>query len=462
MNSPVAIRVENVSKAYTVWSSPFARVYGPMMDRLGRLPLLPASASGVCNRLSCDASRTFWALRDLSFEIEKGDSIGVIGRNGSGKSTLLQILAGTLQPTAGEATVYGDVGALLELGSGFDPEFTGRENVYLSAAIRGMTRREIDAKFGEIAEFADIGEFMEQPLKTYSSGMVVRLGFAVSACLRPDVLIVDEALSVGDIFFQQKCLRHMEERMRGITKILVSHDLQAVLTATSFAYVLDRGKLAFAGPSNEAVEFYVRMSHNEQVAPSPVTMLPQDLSEISIDGRGLKNFPWREVAAAERSGVGDIRIDRVAVTDTAGGPIGTVQAGMRIVVRSWVTCRTPKPHVLAGYILTDRLGNRICGENTCSVAGGVFSLAAGEHLIQLEFDWPEIQPGDYTITPGIGEGTQPLQHVVQCWAHHVGKFTAVSPGKAVHCIFNNPIQGMKVSAITGHARRQREATYQAR
>jgi len=459
--SDAASRVDALSKAYTGWSSPFARVSGPLMCRAGRLPLLPAPIRGVCERLSSDASRTFWALRDLSFEIKKGDSVGVIGRNGSGKSTLLQILAGTLQPTMGEATVYGSVGALLELGSGFDPEFTGRENVNLSAAIRGLTRREIAAKFAEIAEFADIGEFMERPLKTYSSGMVVRLGFAVSACLRPDVLIVDEALSVGDIFFQQKCLRHMEERMRGITKILVSHDLQAVLTATSYAYVLDRGRVAFAGPSKEAVEFYVKMSHNEQEAPAPVTMLPRAPSERWINGGELANLPWREVAATERSGVGDIRIDRVAVTDPSGRPIGTVQAGTRVVVRSWVTCLAPKPHVLAGYILTDRLGHWICGENTCSVANGVFHLAAGEHLIQLEFDWPEIQPGDYTITPGIGEGTEPLNHVIQCWAHHVARFTAISPGKAVHCIFNNPIRGMEVSAITGSAKQRREATYQA-
>ncbi len=449
MNSPVAIRTNSLSKAYTVWSSPAARLHGPLLGRLGQLPFLPSAARDLCERMSHQAFRNFYALREVSIEVCKGESIGIIGRNGSGKSTLLQILAGTLRPTDGEVAVDGSVAALLELGSGFDAEFTGRENVYLNAAIRGMSRRQTDAKFSEIAEFAEIGDFIDQPIKTYSSGMVVRLAFAVSACLQPEILIVDEALSVGDIFFQQKCMRHMEQGMHGVTKVLVTHDLQAVLTATNRAYVLNQGEVVFGGSSKDAVEFYIRMAHNAQsggptaAAPTPVSALPK----ADLDRRSLADLPWREVQAAERSGAGDIRIDRVAVTDAADLPIGTVQAGDRIVVRSWVTCLVPKAHVLAGYILTDRLGTWICGENTCSVSDGVFPLAAGEHLIQLEFDWPEIQPGEYTITPGIGEGTQPLRHVIQCWAHHVAKFTAISPQKAVHCLFNNPLKEFRVRSL---------------
>ena len=412
-------------------------------------------ARGMCaSACRGNSFRNFYALRDISFVVRQGDSVGIIGRNGSGKSTLLQILAGTLRPTTGEVAVNGSVAALLELGSGFDPEFTGRENVYLSAAIRGLTRRETDAKFAEIAEFADIGEFIEQPIKTYSSGMAVRLAFAVSACLRPDVLIVDEALSVGDIFFQQKCLRHMEERMQGVTKLLVTHDLQAVLNATSHTYVLDRGGIVFAGPTKDAVEFYIKMSHSEPIElPTGATVPALAFPDSGLDRRALDKLPWREVKVQERSGRSDIRIDRVAVTDNAGLPVGTVRAGDRIVVHSWVTCLIPKANVLAGYILSDRIGNWICGENSCSVANGVFPLTAGEHLIRLQFDWPEIQPGEYTITPGIGEGTEPLRHVIQCWAHNVAKFTAVSPNKAVHCIFNNPLQGLQVHSLDAFGNR---------
>ena len=245
--SSTAITVENVSKAYTVWSSPGARLHGPLLGRLGQLPFLPGGARALCKRLSHDAFRNYYALRDVSLEIRRGASVGILGRNGSGKSTLLQLLAGTLTPTQGDVTVTGSIAALLELGSGFDAEFTGRENVYLNAAIRGMTRRQTDAKFDEIVAFADIGDFIDQPIKTYSSGMMVRLAFAVSVCLKPEVLLVDEALSVGDIFFQQKCIRHMQEAMKDVTKVLVTHDLQAVRSVTEYAYVLDHGEIAFQG-----------------------------------------------------------------------------------------------------------------------------------------------------------------------------------------------------------------------
>lgn len=278
---------------------------GRFWGRLGQLPFLPSGARDVCKRLSRNSFRNFYALRDISFVVRQGDSVGIIGRNGSGKSTLLQILAGTLRPTTGEVAVNGSVAALLELGSGFDPEFTGRENVYLSAAIRGLTRRETDAKFAEIAEFADIGEFIEQPIKTYSSGMAVRLAFAVSACLRPDVLIVDEALSVGDIFFQQKCLRHMEERMQGVTKLLVTHDLQAVLNATSHTYVLDRGGIVFAGPTKDAVEFYIKMSHSEPIelptgatVPALAFPTPASTAAPSTSCRGARSRYKSAVGAA--------------------------------------------------------------------------------------------------------------------------------------------------------------------
>ena len=173
------------------------------------MPFLPTRARDWCNRHSSQSFRNFHALKNISFTVRRGESVGIIGRNGSGKSTLLQIIAGTLMPTEGEVTVNGSVAALLELGSGFNPEFTGRENVYMNAAIRGMSKEETDAKFGEIVAFADIGDFVDQPTKTYSSGMLVRLAFAVSVCVEPELLIVDEALSVGDVFFQQKCFQRI-------------------------------------------------------------------------------------------------------------------------------------------------------------------------------------------------------------------------------------------------------------
>lgn len=202
--------------------------------------------------------REFWALRGVSFRVYRGRSFGIIGRNGSGKSTLLQMVAGTLRPSEGTCrTLARRTAALLELGSGFNPEFSGRENVYVNGAILGLSRREIDRRFDEILDFAEIGDFAEQPIKTYSSGMVVRLAFAVQVCVEPDLLIVDEALSVGDMFFQEKCFRRIDQMMgRGMTLMFVSHDARAVQTLCEDAMILDHGTNVFCGSASEAVDRY--------------------------------------------------------------------------------------------------------------------------------------------------------------------------------------------------------------
>ena len=443
VSSDPVIAVKNLSKSYTIWSSPAARLHGPLLGQIGQWPFLPVATRTFCRRVSHESFRNFYALHDVSFEVQRGESVGIIGLNGAGKSTLLQILAGTLMPTTGTLSVQGSVAALLELGSGFNSEFTGRENVYLNAAIRGLTKKETDAKFDEIVEFAGIGEFIEQPIKTYSSGMMVRLAFAVSACVVPDVLIVDEALSVGDVFFQQKCARHMQEKMKGRTKILVTHDLHAVVSFADRVYVLDRGQILFGGPPREAVEAYIKLAHNEgfrQSVAAPASM-------PSAGGGPLAELPWQEVKPETRSGAGQIIIERVAVTDVTGAALPVIQARDRVIVRMILACALAKDQVLVGYTIFDRLGNLICGENTCSVAAGIFQLAAGRHLVQFEFDWPEIRPGEYTMTIGVGEGTDPMNHVIQCWAHTVTKFTAISPGKVIHCLFNNPLANLKVNAL---------------
>ncbi|HEU4321797.1 MAG TPA: ABC transporter ATP-binding protein [Roseiflexaceae bacterium] len=206
--------------------------------------------------------REFWALRDVSFSIERGESVGIIGRNGSGKSTLLQMIAGTLAPTTGEISVKGRVAALLELGSGFNPEFTGRENVFLNGAILGIERAEMETHFDEIALFAEIGDFMDQPVKTYSSGMVVRLAFAVQAIVQKEILIVDEALAVGDEAFQRKCMRKLEEfRAEGGTVLLVTHSTQAIVRQCSRAIWIHEGRVRADGPSKIVSEIYQRFVH---------------------------------------------------------------------------------------------------------------------------------------------------------------------------------------------------------
>lgn len=209
--------------------------------------------------------REFWALRNVSFEVHRGESVGIVGVNGSGKSTLLQIIAGTLTPTQGTVAVRGRVGALLELGSGFNPDFTGRENVYLAGAILGLSRREVDDRFDDIAGFADIGDFLDQPVKTYSSGMMVRLAFSVQVQASPELLIIDEALAVGDNLFQKRCYRRLAEmRERGITLLFVSHAQEAVRTLTTRAVLLHHGAVRAVGDPGEVLLDYRRLLHAEE------------------------------------------------------------------------------------------------------------------------------------------------------------------------------------------------------
>lgn len=250
MTNDIAIRVEKLSKCY--------QIYDPPRDRLKQfvLPRLQRTVGMQPKQYF----REFWALKDVSFEVKKGETVGIIGRNGSGKSTLLQLICGTLNPTSGNIQTQGRIAALLELGSGFNPEFTGRENVYLNAAVLGLSQEEIDACFGDIAAFADIGDFIEQPLQTYSSGMMVRLAFAVAINVDPQILVVDEALSVGDELFQRKCFSRIETiRKAGATILFVSHSGGTVVELCDRAILLDMGELLATGVPKQIVGRYQKL-----------------------------------------------------------------------------------------------------------------------------------------------------------------------------------------------------------
>ena len=243
-----AISVRSVSKCYRTYANPRDRLKQAFIPRFQRLVGIPAAQYG----------QEYWALNDISFEIYKGETVGIVGRNGSGKSTLLQMICGTLTPTLGEIQTNGRVGALLELGSGFNPEFTGRENVYLNGAVLGLSQTEVDARFDSIAAFADIGKFLDQPVKNYSSGMAVRLAFAVQAQIDPDILIVDEALAVGDARFQAKCFDRLRQlKDNGTSILLVTHSGEQVVTHCSRALLLDSSELKMIGEPRKVVNRYM-------------------------------------------------------------------------------------------------------------------------------------------------------------------------------------------------------------
>jgi lipopolysaccharide transport system ATP-binding protein len=292
----LVVSAARVSKVY--------RVYAQPQDRLKEM---------VFSHFGQNYGHDFWALRDVSFTLSRGERLAVIGRNGSGKSTLLQILAGTLAPSNGQVEVAGRVAALLELGSGFNPEYTGRENVYVNASILGLTRPQIDERFDAIAAFADIGEFLDQPVKTYSSGMFVRLAFAVVTSVDADLLLIDEALAVGDVFFTQKCYRHLETLIdRGVGIILVTHDTTAVSQFCSRVLVLDQGRSLFLGDTTAGIRTYFSLQRQSSSPAAGTSLTGTDtIGGHTASPVAVRWHDWPAVEAA-------LPLDRAAAIGTGG------------------------------------------------------------------------------------------------------------------------------------------------
>lgn len=291
----IAIRVSNLSKCYQIYSTPRERLKQFIFPRMQRL----------AGQTPKQYFREFWALKDVSFEIKKGESVGIIGRNGSGKSTLLQIICGTLTPTSGSVESNGRVAALLELGSGFNPEFTGRENVYMNAAMLGLSKEEVDERFADIAAFADIGEFIERPVKSYSSGMYVRLAFAVAINVDAEILIVDEALSVGDELFQRKCFSRIEGlRNKGATILFVSHSGSHITQLCNCAILLDEGEKLVSGDSKRVVDLYQKLLYSSKDTHAETRQLiidsPKTIeNQVDYAGHAVPLEPFSLLSAHE-------------------------------------------------------------------------------------------------------------------------------------------------------------------
>lgn len=427
MSSDLSIRVEALSKAYRIYPTPMDRLRQAVMPRLRRLvaPLLRALGKPVDPP---PYFSEFWALRELSFEVARGETVGIIGRNGSGKSTLLQLVCGTLTPSHGEVKVAGRVAALLELGSGFNPEYTGRENVFLNASVLGLSREETEARLADILAFADIGEFVDQPVKTYSSGMAMRLAFAVIAHVDADVLIIDEALAVGDAYFQQKCFRWLRNFQKRGTVLFCGHDPAAIQSLCTRAIWLDRGVKRLEGPAKEVTEAYgayitaatMGLSpESVRVAPVLHGAAPPIKVEDEADTDAEKPDQLIPLATEGTTfGSGLARIDALAFLDVSGNPLGIVQGGAEIVLTFRVVALEAIERGIAGFTIKDRLGQSIFGDNTYD-PGKIahFDLSKGDiATFKFIFAMPDFAPGQYSIDVAFASGTQ-LDHVQHHWVH---------------------------------------------
>jgi len=342
------------------------------------------------------------ALDQVSFSVRRGEAFGIIGRNGAGKSTLLQILAGTLQPSEGTAVLHGRVTALLELGSGFNPEFSGRENIYLAGSILGISRSDMDARLPEIEEFADIGDFIHQPVKTYSTGMMMRVAFAVAVAVQPDVLIIDEALSVGDILFQQKCSRRLREMLaKGVTLLVVTHDTAFVLNLCHRALWLDKGRPAFLGDAGSCVREY--LTAMAAAAGNQVTL--GAASDEIPEGR-LPSSPELDLSTCERSGDGGIFIEKAWLQNDAGDFSTVFAMGEWCRVSLLLRARRPLRLASGGCELRNRLGQVVFATGLRATRRLVAEIPeGGARLVVMRFRL-ELAAAQYSLELGCGAGEQ--------------------------------------------------------
>lgn len=378
--------------------------------------------------------REFWAARHVTLEVKRGEAIGILGRNGAGKSTLLQMIAGTMTPTEGEVAVRGRVAAMLELGSGFNTEFTGRENIFLGGSILGISRREMESRFDEIAAFADIGAFLDQPMKTYSSGMFARVAFAVAFALEPEIMIVDEILAVGDVGFQHKCLARLRKlRESGMTLLFVSHSADAVRNICQRAIIMANGQIIDAGPSDSVVDRYL-------------ALMRQDLNERTLR-EGPDLGPPRElttnVPATLRYGSGQVQLEKVEVLDEHGQPCAAFKLLQQVCLRVTIVSHVDTRDLSVCFLVRDMHGVDVMGTTTFDERHELPAMKAGERLT-VEFKFSNhLRQGSYGIVAAINRVTQrDMSDVVLLdQADHCASFAVMwEPSRPVWYKYFEPVE----------------------
>lgn len=433
MSCDYSIEINSVSKVYDVYEQPIDRLKQMFLGSFGTF------------------KTEFTAVDNISFNIKKGEVVGILGRNGSGKSTLLQMICSTLSPSAGKCKVHGRVAALLELGSGFNPDFTGKENVYLNATLLGLSRKEIDDKYESIIEFSGVPlEFISQPIRNYSSGMVVRLAFSVIVHVDADVLVIDEALSVGDAYFVQKCMRFLRRFMENGTIIFVSHDTSAILSLCNRAILLDSGRLVLDDSPKKVVETYLAQLYgnvNEDTVKKSKTV--QDVDYIDqrmkfINSSNLRNDIDISVFNDSSSGfgVGGVEIINVKVLDDNGQPLSWLVGGELVSI--CVECETsiPLDRPIVGFQLKDKLGQVIIGDNSfIEFMNKSLCFSSGDKFdVRFTFRFPTLPAGEYSLGVAVANGSQD-NHIQHQWLHDA-LILSVTHSSVAHGLVGIPMKSI--------------------
>jgi len=358
------LRVEKVGKAYRDYSSEWSRF---------------AHWFGIKSR----SRQEKWVLRDISFSVQEGEAIGIVGENGAGKSTLLKIITGTSRANEGTVTHFGRIAAILELGMGFSPDLTGRQNVYHSAGLMGFSRRDVDSVIADIEEFAEIGSYFDEPVRTYSSGMAMRVAFSTATAFRPEVLIVDEALSVGDTYFQHKSFARIREFQKaGTTLLIVSHDKTAVQALCTRAILLEHGHVIRDGDPEAIMDYY-----NALIADKENNKIR---TEVNADGR-----------TQTISGTGEVRVSNIVLCNEAGKPVEFVSVGQSLSLRVTVVAKVAVPQLVLGYMIKDRTGQQVYGTNTFHTKQ-VVSNVKSDDTIEFQIDFPaNLGVGHYSVSTAL-------------------------------------------------------------
>ncbi len=441
-NSSV-LTITDISKCFELYEQPHQRLLAYFFDNFQ------------------SSKKKFWALRDINFSLRTGETLGIIGRNGSGKSTLLQIICGTLEPTTGSVAIRGRVAALLELGAGFNPEFTGRENVFLNGAIYGLSQDDIAGRMDAILAFAGIGDFIDQPVKHYSSGMFVRLAFAVIAHVDADVLIIDEALAVGDALFTQKCFRFLESFKQRGSLIFVSHEVAAITRLCDHCVWLDQGSMRLAGDARRVTEAYLEYIYAEQQAvdlregrmAQPQLAANQhewvDAREELLLSSTLRNDVqvFRFDPQGAEFGTGKVVITDVYLQDLQGRSLSWIVGGHRLRLCIEFYAQAALENLIVGFLVKNRQGQILFGENNC-----LFHQDAPIHVVQArgykaDFDlvFPYLPEGEYLVSVAIASGTQ-SEHVQHCWRHDALLFSVMG-SHVVHGLVGVPVHACEIGPL---------------